>query len=117
LIFLISAFAMIAASLAAAPTLNVIPGEQMRYRAAGSSVTANGPEWDIVISVDWYNSDTSSFRAWWHVEVNDLNTTTGETLNFTISGSEFSDQITPVWSIDGGATYSRIPSGQKHPSV
>lgn len=103
-----------AALLHAAPTIAVIPGEQMRINLASSSAVASGPAWNVTLRMANDNDDgalSSSFRRWWHVELGNLNTTTGETLNVSITNSGYSDTITPVWSTDGGATYSRIPSG------
>lgn len=97
------------------PSIHVVPGEQMRIDLFGSSVTANGSQWDIVLRMDDDNENPglgSTFRRWWHVEIRDLNEATGETLNVTVTNSGYSDNITAVWSLDGGATYTRIPSGQ-----
>ncbi len=99
----------------AAPTIHVLSGEQMRIDLAGSSVTANGSEWNVTLRMQDDNENPSlgsSFRRWWHVELQNLNTTTGDTLNVTVTNSGYSDYIVPVWSPDGGDNYTRIPSGE-----
>jgi len=96
----------------AIPSIAVIADEQMRIDLVNSVVVANGGAWDVDLYManDNDNADFvlgSAFRRWWHVQIEDLNPA-GETLNVTISHSGYTDDITPVWSIDGGATYSRI---------
>jgi len=99
----------------AVPTIHVLPDEQMRIDLGGSSVTAGSGQWEVVLRMQDDNENPflgSTFRRWWHVELQDLNTTTGETLHVTVTNSGYSDFITPVWSLDGGATYARILSGE-----
>ncbi len=96
------------------PEFNVIPGQQMRINEEASSITAGaGGSWDVDLWMADDNDNSglpSSFRRWWHVEINNLDPA-GETLNFDIFNSGFSDNITPVWSTDGGQTYERLSLG------
>lgn len=96
----------------AQPTLSIVPNEQMRLNIAGSSVVANGSEWDLTLRMQNDNNVAngvlpSGFRRWWHVEIGNLDPA-GETLNVEITNTEYSDFITPVWSLDGGKTYHRL---------
>lgn len=97
----------------AAPTLSIVPGEQMRMNLAQSSVVANGAQWNVTLYMANDNDYAdgvlpTGFRRWWNVRIADLNTTTGETLNVKVTHTEISDVITPVWSLDEGVTWSRI---------
>ena len=112
-LFLI-AWALLAASLSAQPSLTVLPNEQMRLNVGASTVVADGAEWDMTLVMANDNNVANgvlpaNFRRWWGLEIGNLNTTTGETLNILVTNTEYSDRITPVWSLDGGATSSRIP--------
>ncbi|MEQ8820368.1 MAG: M14 family zinc carboxypeptidase [Sumerlaeia bacterium] len=109
---LVAVFVLAFANLQADPTIVTSPGLQMRV-GTWSVLPAGTDEWDVDLSVAFDNDNSSSFRAWWHVEVADLNPAVAETFNFDITGSQFpGDYITPVWSLDGGATYERIPGLQ-----
>lgn len=98
----------------AQPEIKIIEGEQMRINQAMSSVTANGDEWNVNLYMandndeeDWVLGST--FRRWWHVKLDGLNDQTGETLNVAIQHAGYSTIILPVWSLDGGDTYERVP--------
>ncbi len=105
-----AAAAGLAVTAPAQPTLSVLPNEQMRADLALSSVSPSGSAWNVTIRVAYDNDNPASFRRWFHLVIGNLDSG-GETLNITITpnifdGSEF---IQPVWSLDGGATYERIP--------
>lgn len=100
------------AFLAAQPSLSTTLGDQMRIDLANVSVTPSGSAWNIVAPMLDDNEDTSlpnNFRRWWHFQIDGLNATEGETLNFQITNAGYSDVFTPVWSFDGGTTYERVP--------
>lgn len=94
----------------------------MRMNLGASSVTQNGDVWELRLVMandnDYPNGVLpSSFRRWWGLQVDNL--AGGEVLNVEVSNSGYSDTITPVWSVDGGAAYQRIPgpyfaSGSNH---
>jgi Zinc carboxypeptidase len=95
----------------AAPTLELIPGEQMNLDLSNSPVTANNDEWDIVLYLRDDNGDTSladSYRSHWHVQISGLDSVNGQTMNFQVQNRNFLGEITPFLSLDGGLTYNRI---------
>ncbi len=94
------------------PTLHQIPGEQMRFDAAFSSVTS-GSDWDLDIVADDENTGPLYGFKWWHLEVRNIDSG-GETLNFEVSNTGVSEPIRPVWSIDGGDTYERVPASANY---
>lgn len=104
----------VTAALPAQPTISVIPGEQMRADLAGSRVEpATGGAWRVVIRMANDNDLPNGvlpvgFRRWWHVRLSGLDPNVAEVLNVEVTNSEYSDTITPVWSLDGGQTYTRI---------
>lgn len=93
-------------------------GEQMRFDPSGSSVVSDGSGgWNVTIRMQDDNENSSlgsTFRRWWHAQISNLNSTTGESLSVTITNTGYTDTILPVWafSTDGGATfgdYERVP--------
>ena len=96
----------------ATPLIRVVPGESMNIDTAGVVVTASSTAWRVTAPMRPDNGNASlptSFRRWWHFEVAGLNATAGSTLSMSITRSGYSDLITPVWSLDGGLTYQRVP--------
>ncbi|HEB53204.1 MAG TPA: hypothetical protein ENI87_08125 [bacterium] len=88
-------------------------GENMRLRSASVSAVSGG--WDLVLQMDDDNGNTSlptSYRRWWHCQVDNL--TPGTTLNFRVTNAGYSDVILPVWSLStDGVTfgdYARMPT-------
>lgn len=112
---LFAAAALFAAALAQAqPTLSIVPNEQMRLNIASSTVAPNGSQWNLNLVMQNDNNVANGvlpfgFRRWWHVEIGNLDPA-GETLNVQVTNTEYSDFITPVWSLDGGRTYHRLPN-------
>jgi autotransporter-associated beta strand protein len=115
--FLALAAAVVSLGLAAAPAVaqplvRVVPGESMNIDTAGVVVTASSSAWRITAPMRDDNGNAAlgtSFRRWWHFQVDGLNATAGSTLAMSIMRSGYSDIITPVWSLDGGLTYQRVP--------
>ncbi|MFM7184097.1 MAG: autotransporter-associated beta strand repeat-containing protein [Planctomycetota bacterium] len=100
-----------AGSASAAPSVRTIANESMNIDTAGVVVTASSSSWRITAPMRADNGDTSlpsSFRRWWHFEVGGLDSA-GSTLAMSLTKSGYSDLITPVWSLDGGLTYQRVP--------
>lgn len=78
-------------------------------RTGATSVTSAGANtWNVAMAIAHDNDNPSTFRAWWHVEIANIDPAQPTTLNFSITNMPFGDAITPVWSLDGGVTYSRI---------
>lgn len=105
--------ALLASALAtttagAQPTIDTLPGLQMRIGT--NSVTADGPGWLVTASIAHDNNNTSSFRQWWHFRLSNIDPSGPTNIRFSLSGGTFVDNITPVWSLDDGATYTRIPN-------
>jgi autotransporter-associated beta strand protein len=111
----ILAIASLAAALrpaAAAPAVRTLPGESMNIDTAGVVVTASNTAWRITAPMRDDNGNASlgtSFRRWWHFQVDGLDSTAGSTLSMSLTRSGYTDIITPVWSLDGGLTYQRVP--------
>lgn len=96
----------------ATPLVRVVPGESMNIDTAGVVVTASSTAWRVTAPMRPDNGNATlptSFRRWWHFEVAGLDATAGSTLAMSITRSGYSDLITPVWSLDGGLTYQRVP--------
>ncbi len=96
----------------AAPSIRVVPGEEMNIDTTGIVVTQATNSWRITTPMRDDNGNASlgtSFRRWWHFAVDGLNAATGSTLDFSVTKAGYTDAITPVWSLDGGQTYARIP--------
>jgi len=96
----------------ATPLIRIVPGESMNIDTTGVVVTASSTAWRVTAPMRPDNGNASlptSFRRWWHFEVAGLDATTGSTLAMSITRSGYSDLITPVWSLDGGLTYQRVP--------
>ena len=96
----------------AQPLVGILPGESMNIDTAGVVVTGSSNAWRITAPMRDDNGNASlgtSFRRWWHFQVEGLNAAAGSTLAMSITKSGYSDIITPVWSLDGGLTYERIP--------
>lgn len=103
----------IAGTGAAAPLIRIVPGESMSIDTTGVVVTASSAAWRITAPMRADNGNASlptSFRRWWHFQVDGLDATVGSTLAMSITKSGYSDLITPVWSLDGGLTYQRVPN-------
>ncbi|MFZ4638388.1 MAG: M14 family zinc carboxypeptidase, partial [Pirellulales bacterium] len=102
----------IAVPAVAQPLVGILPGESMNIDTAGVVVTGSSNAWRITAPMRDDNGNASlgtSFRRWWHFQVEGLNAAAGSTLAVSITKSGYSDIITPVWSLDGGLTYERIP--------
>jgi hypothetical protein len=104
--------AFAAAVVAQAPVVT-FAGETMRLMSAtvAAGTTAN---WNLTLQMANDNNNASlptSFRRWWHCEVQNL--TPGQTLQVTLTNCGFSDVILPVWaqSTDGSTfgSYLRVP--------
>ena len=96
----------------AQPLVGILPSESMNIDTAGVVVTGSSNAWRITAPMRDDNGNASlgtSFRRWWHFQVEGLNAAAGSTLAMSITKSGYSDIITPVWSLDGGLTYERIP--------
>ena len=96
----------------AAPVVRTFAGESMNIDTAGVVVTASSSAWRITAPMRDDNGNASlgtSFRRWWHFQVDGLDSTAGSTLSMSLTKSGYTDIITPVWSLDGGQTYQRIP--------
>jgi autotransporter-associated beta strand protein len=96
----------------AAPLIRIVPGESMNIDTAGVVVTASSTAWRVTAPMRPDNGNASlptSFRRWWHFQVDGLDAASGSTLAMSITKSGYSDLITPVWSLDGGLTYQRVP--------
>jgi len=101
----------VAEPVAAAPVIRTVANESMNIDTAGVVVTASSSGWRITAPMRADNGDAAlptSFRRWWHFEVDGLDATAGSTLAMSVTKSGYSDIITPVWSLDGGRTYQRI---------
>ena len=98
----------------AQPRLSVVPGEQMRADLTGSFVERVGNNWRIVVRCANDNDAPngvlpSGFRRQWHFRIEGLDPDVQETLNIEITNTEYTESILPTWSLDGGATYERVP--------
>ena len=96
----------------AAPIVRTFAGESMNIDTAGVVVTASSSAWRITAPMRDDNGNASlgtSFRRWWHFQVDGLDSTAGSTLSMALTKSGYTDIITPVWSLDGGLTYQRVP--------
>ncbi len=96
----------------AAPIVRTFAGESMSIDTAGVVVTASSSAWRITAPMRDDNGNASlgtSFRRWWHFQVDGLDSTAGSTLSMALTKSGYTDIITPVWSLDGGLTYQRVP--------
>lgn len=96
----------------ATPLIRVVAGESMNIDTAGVVVTASSTAWRVTAPMRPDNGNASlptSFRRWWHFQVDGLDAASGSTLAMSITKSGYSDLITPVWSLDGGLTYQRVP--------
>jgi Zinc carboxypeptidase len=111
----IAALAALTAGAWAQPLLVGAPasGEQMRFDPSGSSVVA-GSDWDITIRMQDDNENPSlgsTFRRWWHLQIENL--TPGETLNIDITHSGYDTIILPTWSLSTDGVnfgdHSRLP--------
>ena len=104
---------LILPALAAQVTVTT-PAETMRLQS--SSVTAGSGFWNVTLVMGDDNNNSalgSSFRRWWHCQINGLRTT-GEQLRVQVTNSGYTDIILPVWALstDGGQTfgsYQRAP--------
>ncbi|MFM7243492.1 MAG: M14 family zinc carboxypeptidase, partial [Planctomycetaceae bacterium] len=95
-----------------APLIRIVPGDSMNIDTTGVVVTASSAAWRVTAPMRADNGNTSlptSFRRWWHFQVDGLDAASGSTLAMSITKSGYSDLITPVWSLDGGLTYQRVP--------
>ena len=89
--------------------------ENMRIRS--SSVTGSGNTWNIDLSMDDDNGNRSlptSYRRWWHVQIDRLNPLAVTTLRLRVLRAGYSDIILPCWSQskDGGKSFgpwTRMP--------
>ena len=91
----------------AQPLVGILPSESMNIDTAGVVVTGSSNAWRITAPMRDDNGNASlgtSFRRWWHFQVEGLNAAAGSTLAMSITKSGYSDIITPVWSLDGGLT-------------
>jgi len=77
-------------------------------------VTGGGSSYTLTLQMDDDNGNTSlptSFRRWWHCQVDSL--TPGSTLNFRVTNAGYSDVILPVWSLSADGvnfgSYVRMP--------
>jgi len=101
-----------AAMASAQPVVRTVANESMNIDTAGVVVTASSSAWRITAPMRDDNGNASlgsSFRRWWHFQVDGLDATAGSRLAMSIARSGYSDIITPVWSLDGGLTYQRVP--------
>ena len=102
----------IAPLAAAAPSVRTLPNESMNIDTAGIVVTSGTGSWRIAAPMRDDNGNASlgtSFRRWWHFEIGGLDAAAGSTLAMSITKAGYTDAITPVWSLDGGLTYQRVP--------
>jgi autotransporter-associated beta strand protein len=101
-----------AAPAAAAPSVRTLPNESMNIDTAGVVVTSGAGSWRITAPMRDDNGNASlgtSFRRWWHFAIDGLDAAAGSTLAMSITKAGYTDAITPVWSLDGGLTYQRVP--------
>lgn len=96
-------------SVHAAPVISA-SGEQMRIDLGLSSITAGAGQWDVMLRMlaDNGTHPTLTFRRWWHCEISGLAAEAERDLAIQVTNSGYSDNILPVWSLDGGP-YVRIP--------
>jgi autotransporter-associated beta strand protein len=102
----------LAAPANAAPSVRTLPNESMNIDTAGVVVTSGTGSWRIAAPMRDDNGNASlgtSFRRWWHFEIDGLDAAAGSTLAMSITKAGYTDAITPVWSLDGGLTYQRVP--------
>jgi hypothetical protein len=87
-------------------------GEMMSIDTSGVVVSPGAGSWRVTAPMRDDNGNATlptSFRRWWHFEVTGLDAPGGTTLDIAITRAGYSDIITPVWSLDGGLTYQRVP--------
>jgi hypothetical protein len=109
-------FPLLLASAQAQPRVFLRENEQMRINLDASSVAQEGSNWRVIAPMANDNDFPegvlpASFRRWWHFGIENLNPETGETLIIEVRNSGSTQIITPVWSLDDGATWTRLPPG------
>lgn len=113
-------FSLLLVLLTASPLLAQKPivtakGENMRI--GSTSVSGSGSSWTLTLGMDDDNGNSglpTSYRRWWHVQVENLDPKVATTLQVRVTRAGYSDIILPAWSqsTDGGKTYgpwSRMP--------
>ena len=111
-----AAFVLGPALAVAQPQLRVNPGEQMSADLGSSSISSTGSNtFSMTLRMKNDNNNGSlptSFRRWWGVEIYDLDPGAADTINVTVTNAGHTDEITPVWSLDGGPR-ERVPNSNR----
>ena len=111
---LLTALALLAATLLAQTPVVTFGGENMRLASANVS-SGSGGSWTLTLTMSPDNGNASlasSWRRWWHCEVTNL--VPGSNLNFRIASPGYSDAILPVWALSSDGVnfgdYVRLPT-------